>query len=160
MASYPNVQPIDLPMLNTHGVFQAIQLHAQWELIGSQYLEQLGLNTVPQAPSHTVGGFQSRDDSSNRGEPPAENRTISNPTFNADLFNQYREDRTSPAQEVRHNWEAAGVQLPRSCVDSSRPMCLAYHVKGRCNTGCGASYDHAQYSVSTGLTSEKEAGRS
>ncbi|GFH62143.1 predicted protein [Chaetoceros tenuissimus] len=123
MVSYPNVQPADLPNLNAQGVFQSIRLHARWEpAIGSHYLEQLGLNAVPLVPAPTAGGTQSTDDTSGC----AENRTISNPTFNADLFNQYREDTATPAQVVRSRWETAGVQLPRSCVDANKPMCFAY----------------------------------
>ena len=148
MASYPNVQPADLPTLNTHGVFQQIRLHSQWEpVMGLHYLEQLGLNTVRPSPSPAVVGVQGRDDSNSRNQ-PAENRTITNPTFNADLFNQYREDRTMPAREVKSKWRAAGLELPNSRVDPSKKMCLAYHVKGRCNSSCGSAFDHVQYSVS------------
>ncbi|GFH46222.1 predicted protein [Chaetoceros tenuissimus] len=122
MASYPNVQPADLPTLNTHGVFQAIRLHNQWEpIMGSHYLEQLGLKTVYPSPAPAVGGLQGRDDSDSRDQ-PAENRTITNPTFNADLFNQYREDRTMPARELKHfnlmlrAWDNASQQAKEKAL--------------------------------------------
>ena len=148
MASYPNVQPADLPTLNTHGVFQSIRLHHQWEpVMGSHFLEQLGLNNVNSSPSLTTGGVQGRDDSDSR-DTAGGNRTITNPTFNADLFNQYREDRSMRARDVRARWLAAGLELPKSRVDSNKTMCLAYHVKGTCNEGCRSAYDHVPYSAS------------
>ena len=115
--------------------------------MGSHFLEQLGLHNVNPSPSLTTGGLQGRDDSDSR-DTSGGNHTITNPTFNADLFNQYREDRSMRARDVRARWLAAGLELPKSRVDSNKTMCLAYHVKGTCNEGCRSAYDHVPYSAS------------
>jgi hypothetical protein len=37
--------------------------------------------------------------------------------------------------------------LPRSNVDSTMPMCLAWHTKGLCNSNCPCACDHVVYSM-------------
>ena len=39
----------------------------------------------------------------------------------------------------------AGVKLPSSPVDPKCKACLAFHIKGMCNTGCGNMTDHAAH---------------
>ena len=39
----------------------------------------------------------------------------------------------------------AGVGLPASPVEPNRKACLAFHIKGMCNTGCGNAADHVTH---------------
>jgi hypothetical protein len=94
--------------------------------------------------------FQPPSNNNRQNDPEREvtgNRTISNATFNADLFNSYRESRIG-ARAVRERLAEAAVELPRSRIDSSKSMCLEYHTRGRCNTACRLASDHVPYSAS------------
>jgi len=120
MSSHPNIQPDDLPALSMHSVFQELRLHQQWEPdIGFHFLEQLGLATVTRLPPPPIEDLQSlQNDTSERKV--AANRTILNPTFNAALFNTYRESRVG-ARAVREKMAEAGIELLRSRVDNTKP---------------------------------------
>jgi hypothetical protein len=144
LSSIPNVRPTDLPAFTPQLVFQDIRLRRQWEpAMSHQSLEQLGLSLVAPAPPTSAG--VPAPPSAPSGE-PALNRTIQNTSFNAELFNTYRESSTG-ARTVRERVAAAGIELPRSRVDASKPMCLAYHTRGRCNTACRHAFDHVAYTA-------------
>ena len=37
--------------------------------------------------------------------------------------------------------------LPTSKLNASKPVCLAWHTKGECNTNCPCSHDHVTYTA-------------
>jgi len=39
-------------------------------------------------------------------------------------------------------WQKAAKAIPLPLCHDSRPMCLAFHVKGMCNTNCTQAHDH------------------
>jgi hypothetical protein len=152
LASIPNLQAGDLPLLATQQVFHDMRLSLRWEPnMGIQVMESLGLNSLqpPLAPAGrgvppVRGGPPANDGGGT--EPGPENRTITNPTFSAELFNQFRESRIG-ARSVRERLERAGIELPRSRINDTEPMCLAYHARARCNVNCRRSYDHVPYTA-------------
>jgi hypothetical protein len=89
----------------------------------------LGANLPPPAPPPA--------------NPAAPSRRVDNPTYNETLFGRFRAMPGCTLPILRQLWANASppVQLP-STVDNSRRRCLAYHVKGMCNTVCRNSADH------------------
>jgi len=77
---------------------------------------------------------------------PTENRTV-NTSFNVNLFGTYKTSGIK-ARALRDKiLEGSLLALPKSKVDISQPMCLAWHTKGQCNARCPCAYDHVQYSA-------------
>lgn len=67
--------------------------------------------------------------------------------YNGGVFRKFKERKTDKGKE----WPAAVVremkkehQLPKSKYWNG-DMCLAYHVKGMCNSGCPCAEDHKVY---------------
>ena len=78
---------------------------------------------------------------------PPRNVRVDNTHFNSSLFSTYKSSSKKSA-ELRKKIEKGDLRpLPKSKVDSSAPMCLAWHTKGQCNTGCPLSADHVQYTA-------------
>lgn len=75
--------------------------------------------------------------------PPAPSRRVDNAEYNEALFGRFRAMTGCTLPVLRQLWANASppVQLP-STVNNSRRRCLAYHVKGMCNTICRNSADH------------------
>lgn len=146
VANIPNMQAGDLPTLATHQVFQDIRLMNRWEpTMGTQVLDSLGLSLIQPPPAQVPrSGVPASDGGGS--EPTTENRTITNPTFNSELFNQFRESRVG-ARSVRERLERSGIDLPRSRINSAEPMCLAYQARARCNVNCRRAYDHVPYTA-------------
>ena len=46
---------------------------------------------------------------------------------------------------IKRKASAAGVELPSSPLDPKCKACLAYHIKGMCNTGFRNVGDHATH---------------
>jgi hypothetical protein len=71
---------------------------------------------------------------------------LNNTDFNA-IFQQYRDLRSVRCsdlrQKIRDNILPA---LPNSKIDNN-PMCLAWHVRGECNSACNRRADHVPYSA-------------
>jgi len=77
---------------------------------------------------------------------PTDNRTV-NTSFNETLFGSYKISSIKcKALRDKIVQQTLGA-LPRSKVNPSEPMCLAWHSKGQCNTGCPCVADHVQYSA-------------
>ena len=77
---------------------------------------------------------------------PTDNRTV-NTSFNETLFGSYKISSIKcKALRDRIVQQTLGA-LPRSKVNPSDPMCLAWHSKGQCNTNCPCVADHVQYSA-------------
>lgn len=51
------------------------------------------------------------------------------------------------ARAVRERWEADQLEMLHSRINHNEPMCLAYHIKARCNAACGRAYDHVAYTA-------------
>jgi len=64
---------------------------------------------------------------------------INNPTHDT-AFDQYCTCESAKAQAVRHKAAKNNMALPNH--PNGCPICLAYHVKGMCNTNCAHSQDH------------------
>jgi len=64
---------------------------------------------------------------------------INNPMHDM-AFDQYRTRESAKAQAVRQKATKNNTALPNR--PDGRPICLAYHVKGMCNTNCAHSQDH------------------
>ena len=74
------------------------------------------------------------------------NTTVKNSNYLGDLFGKYKDKKVNgkvvPCADVRKLiWENRLPQLPDSKAGGG-VMCLPWHVKGMCNTGCPRSEDH------------------
>ena len=113
-----------------------------------------GEPTLPLAPANVPptptppGGAITPLNPNNRGrDEPNVNRTV-NTSFNALLFNTYKIS-SLKCKALRDRIDNNTlVALPKSKVDITRPMCLAWHTKGQCNVNCPCASDHVQYSAS------------
>ena len=93
------------------------------------------------APGGTSGG------SGGGGDGPPRNVRVENTHFNGALFDQYKVHKTK-ARALRDKIAKKEIRaLPASKVDTSMPMCLAWHTKGQCNTGCPCAKDHVKYTA-------------
>ena len=80
------------------------------------------------------------------GANPDDNRTV-NTSFNETLFGSCKTS-SIKCKSLRDKInQGTLVALPRSKVDLSQPMCLAWHTKGQCNKNCPRVADHVQYSA-------------
>ena len=77
---------------------------------------------------------------------PNNNRMV-NTSFNENLFGSYKISSIKCKALRDRITQGSLVALPRSKVDSSKPMCLAWHTKGQCNANCPCASDHFQYSA-------------
>ncbi len=69
---------------------------------------------------------------------------IANMNFNS-MFQRYRDMTAVRCSAIRKKVEAGTLPaLPVSKVDGEA-MCLAWHVKGECNSACGRRADHVKY---------------
>ncbi len=80
-------------------------------------------------------------------ETKASNTQLDNTHFSTVLFGAYKS--TSVKSTALRKKVADGTigPLPRSKVDSTMPMCLAWHTKGLCNSNCPCVHDHDVYSA-------------
>ena len=108
------------------------------------------------------GGTPKRapEEDSNRTGSGKENTMAPNKKFNTELFGRYK-SRKDPAtgseyraKEVRDKCETplpisktGYVWTDRQGQTHKGRMCLAYHVKGMCNSSCPCKEDHVEYSV-------------
>ena len=72
---------------------------------------------------------------------------VENTHFNTTLFGTYCHSATK-TRALRQKIAAGELPaLPPSKNDSSKPVCLAWHTKGQCNTNCPLTSDHVAYSA-------------
>jgi hypothetical protein len=72
---------------------------------------------------------------------------IENTNFDKTLFGTYKASALK-AKTIRNKIKAGMIPpLPVSKLDSTKPMCLAWHTKGVCNTNCPCLSNHVVYSV-------------
>ena len=75
------------------------------------------------------------------------NDRVENTHFNTALFGTYRQSAVK-TKALRQKITAGELPaLPPSKNNSSKPVCLAWHTKGQCNTNCPLILDHVAYSA-------------
>ena len=72
---------------------------------------------------------------------------MENSGFNASLFGSYKVSPIKTKTLRDKISQGTLAALPKSKVDVTNPMCLAWHSKGQCNSRCPCAYDHVQYSA-------------
>ncbi len=90
-----------------------------------------------------------------RGGPPtggsdetkASNTQLDNTHFSTALFGAYKSTSVKSAALRKKVADGTIGPLPRSKVDSTMPMCLAWHTKGLCNSNCPCAHVHVIYST-------------
>jgi len=70
-----------------------------------------------------------------------------NTHFNTALFGTYRHSSIKTRNIRRRIADGELPALPPSKNDPSKPVCLAWHTKGQCNTNCPLIADHVAYSA-------------
>lgn len=81
--------------------------------------------------------------------PPTASRRVTNQSYCDELFSTFRDRRVKTATiRTLINTGKISTPLPRSKVRPDLPQCLGWHTKGECNTACGSSYDHTNYTRS------------
>jgi hypothetical protein len=88
-----------------------------------------------------------------RGGPPtddsdetkATNTQLDNTHFNSSLFGAYKSTSVKSAALCKKVADGTIGPLPMSKVDSTMPMCLAWHTKGLCNSNCPCACNHVVY---------------
>jgi len=58
------------------------------------------------------------------------------------MFDDYHIKNSAQTQTIRQKAAQANIALP--IRQDGRPMCMAFHVKGMCNTNCTQAHDHGQ----------------
>jgi hypothetical protein len=72
---------------------------------------------------------------------------VENTNFNETLFGTYKTSALK-AKAIRDKIKVGTIlPLPVSKLDGTKPMCLAWHTKGVCNTNCPCLSNHVVYSV-------------
>jgi len=106
-------------------------------------------------PVHTPGD---RGTSSGGGGAPgsggaeSNNTKLDNPQFCVEIFGEFKnrkvDGKTVRSKDVRRLISSGSLPpLPRSKLNSSLPVCLAWHTKGQCNLSCPSSADHVLYTT-------------
>jgi hypothetical protein len=82
-------------------------------------------------------------------ETKATNTRLDNTHFNSSLFGTYKPTSVKSAALHKKDADADGTisPLPMSKIDSTMPMCLAWHTKGLCNSNCPCACNHIVYST-------------
>ena len=72
---------------------------------------------------------------------------VENTHFNTTLFGTYKAS-TIKSKTLRDKIARNELPpLPPSKVNASKPVCLAWHTKGQCNSLCAHTADHVAYSA-------------
>jgi hypothetical protein len=98
-----------------------------------------GLTTLPSL----AGGGTTRARSSNNSNTDR----IENTHFNSALFGTYKTSATKSKALRQKITRGELPPLPSSKLNASKPVCLAWHTKGECNTNCPCSHDHVAYTA-------------
>ncbi len=90
-----------------------------------------------------------------RGGPPtggldetkATNTRLDNTHFISSLFGAHKSTSVKSAPLRKKSADGTIGPLPMSKVDSTMPMCLAWHTEGLCNSNCPCACNHVVYSM-------------
>ena len=110
----------------------------------------VSLMSQPTTGASTRNGGDSASTGGGGTRPGGRNSTgerMENTHFNTALFGTYK---TSPIKSKFLREKIARNELPplpASKINSSKPVCLAWHTKGQCNSLCPHIADHVAYSA-------------
>jgi len=93
--------------------------------------------------TEVAGGGSTRARSSNNSNTDH----IENTHFNSALFGTYKTSATKSKALRQKITRGELPPLPSSKLNASKPVCLAWHTKGECNTNCPCSHDHVAYTA-------------
>ena len=80
--------------------------------------------------------------------PPTNNTRVDNPAFNESSFSRFPSMPGCTMPLLRARWAAPTPPIEQpSTADGLRPRCLAYHVRGMCNSICRRRDDHVPASA-------------
>jgi len=140
------VSPPDLLKL-----FDDIQLDDKWEqLVPSTTLLQLGISAAPIRGADPVRALlplpEPLPHPHPQPEPPPRGgggTRLNNTAFIAKSFSRFKEMATVSCRTLREKIRRGDLPpLPMSKVETSKPMCLAWHTCSECNSNCSCKYDH------------------
>jgi hypothetical protein len=146
--------------------FEDVEMDNNWEQVVPQsVLAQLGLQqqNLPRSDGGNtplracggapIGGAPGGGGGNGGGATTETGRQtgtrINNVNFVASMFQRFR-DLTAVTCKMLKERIRSGVTppLPMSKGDATKPMCLAWHSRGECNTICACKNDHVQYTNS------------
>ena len=135
--------------------FEDVALDNNWEqTVPNTVLLQLGLQSIPPAQPVVIGGggrpLQVQSPSAIGGGgavPPVGSRTsgtrLNNTAFISSMFQRFKDMANVSCKSLREKIRAGTLPpLPMSKVEASKPICLAWHSRGECNSNCSCKYDH------------------
>jgi hypothetical protein len=157
-----------IPCPNPLDIVNKIQIQEKWEPnLSSTFWDRYGLRsfvrfhsgslkdngTVANNMSSISGG--SSLGTGTFGDPPpgdsgetkATNMQLDNTHFNSLLFGAYKSNSVKSAALCKKVADGTIGPLPMSQVDSTMPMCLAWHTKWLCNSNCPCACNHIIYSM-------------
>ena len=102
------------------------------------------MSSLSGASSQGTGGTPS---GVSAGGDSNQNQRVDNTAFNSSLFLSYKESAVKCKELRKKIKEKKLDSLPDSKVDPKLKMCLAWHTKGMCNTGCPMHVDHVAYTA-------------
>ena len=138
--------------------FDDVALDQNWEqIVPNSVLAQLGLQAIP--PMHQSSGgelvtlrppprlFAAAPPGNPAHVPPTGERTngsrLNNTAFISSSFQRFKDMSNISCKSLREKIRAGTLPpLPMSKVDETKPMCLAWHTRGECNSNCRCRYDH------------------
>ena len=144
--------PVPVPDFTT--IFDDIDNERPWQpIMSASFLSALGLasfhtprqyRTLPQTTNPPTNAPAPTPAPAPAPAPPPSQERLNNLSFNANLFQTYKDSPTTCRvlrTKIRNN---ELPPLPPSKVDN-QPMCIAWHCKGMCNNNCGRKADHVAY---------------
>ncbi len=154
--------------LNPLDIVNKIQIQEKWEPnLTSAFWDRYGLhsfvrfhlgslkdngmvttNMLPISDGSSPGtGTCGAPPTSGSDETKVTNMQLENTHFNSSLFGAYKFTSVKSAALCKKVADGTIGPLPMSKVDSTMPMCLAWHTKRLCNCNCPFACDHFVYSM-------------
>ncbi len=152
-----------IPFPNPLDIVNKIQIQEKWEPnLSATFWDRYGLcsfirfhsgslkdNGTAATDMLSISGGSSRG-TGTRGAPPtggsdeikATNMRLDNTHFNSSLFGDYKSTSVKSAALCKKVADGTIGPLPMSKVDSTMPMCLAWHTKRLCNSNCPCACNH------------------
>jgi len=105
-----------------------------------------GLTATPSVAPSTMGQTAGGHNSGVGGSRTSTGDRVANTHFNQVLFGTYKSS-SIKSKTLRDKIARNELPpLPPSKVNASKPVCLAWHTKGQCNSLCPHTADHIAYS--------------
>ena len=93
------------------------------------------------------GGATAGGGSTRPGSGSGSGDHLENTHFNAALFGTYKASSIKSRALRQRITNGEVPALPPSKQNAAKPVCLAWHTKGRCNSLCPLSFDHIAYTA-------------